>query len=82
MSYCHLCDKFFHTPKNCHSLGSVNSIQGVVATLSQAVSEPTPRILGTAIQNVVQKGEITILPDSGSVAEVLPVYMPSTVNLS
>ena len=58
------------------------TIQGVVATLSQAVSAPTPRVLENFIQDGTPKGEITILPDSGSVAEVMPVALASSLNLA
>ena len=46
-----------------------------MATPSEAISEPTPRIMGTVIQERESKGEILVLPDSGSVAEVMPISM-------
>ena len=87
MSFCNICNKFYHTPDTCRSKGSVNSVQpvnsqGVVATLSQTISEPTPRIMGTVIQDGLTKGEFPVLPDSGSVAEVMPVSMASELDLS
>ena len=54
----------------------------MVATFSQAVSEPTPRILGIVIQDGVQKGEVTILAESRSVAEVMPLSLASTLVLA
>ena len=52
--------------------GTVNIIQGPVTDLA-----PTPRISGTIIQNGSTKGHISVLPDSGSVAEVIPKSLAS-----
>ena len=43
---------------------------------------PTPRISGTIIQNGSTKSHISVLPDSGSVAEVIPESLASSLNLT
>ena len=68
------------SPDNCCSKASLNSFQsvdskGLEATLSQAISYPTPRIMGTIILGGESKGEILVLPDSKSVAQVMPISM-------
>ena len=80
MPYCSRCDRFFHSLKNYptkKNQGTVSTIQGQVAALS-----PTHRVLGKVIQDGTAKGDITVLPDSGSVAEVMPVALASSLNLA
>ena len=57
--------------------GTVSTIQGPVTALP-----PTPRISGKVIQDGTSKGFITVLPDSGSVAEVIPEALASSLNLT
>ena len=94
MNFCDLCNKFIHTTDTCLSskgtgtaTPNVNSVQsadgqGVVATLSEANSEPIPRIMGTVTQEGESEGLISVLPDSGSVAEVMPISMAADLGLS
>ena len=57
--------------------GTVSNIQGPVTALP-----PTPRISGKIIQNGSTKGHISVLPDSGSVAGVIPESLASSLNLA
>ena len=54
----------------------------MVAALSDPISEPTQRVSAVITQNGEQKGTISVLPDSGSVTEIMPTTMATELGLT
>ena len=80
MSFCTICNKFVHTNEQCRG-GFVNVVHGENASVSKPVSGPTPRINGHVTQDGSYKGVLTSLPDSGSVAKVMPIALATSLGL-
>ena len=96
MPFCQICHKFFHSSTNCHqkkengtTKSEVNKLQpqdstngqGTISALSDPISQPTPRVSALITQDGVNKGKASVLPDSGSVTEIMPTKMAKDLGL-
>ena len=77
MRFCTRCHQFFHTKDKCF-VKFVNVVQGKE---HQNTSEPSPRVEGHVTQNGIFKGLITALLDSGSVVDIMPSSLASSLKL-
>ena len=80
MWFCTKCHKFFHTKDTC-KLKFVNVIQENMPSAAKSTSEPSPRVTGHVTQNGIFKGLLPALLDSGSVVDIMPSSLASSLDL-
>ena len=74
------CYQFFHTRDKCR-VKFVKVVQENMPQTNKSASEPSPRVKGHVTQNGIFKGLLPALLDSGSVVDIMPSSLASSLNL-
>ena len=80
MRFCTKCHQFFHTKDKCR-VKFVNVVQENKHQAKEITSELSPRVEGHVTQNGIFKGLLPALLDSGSVVDIMPSSLASSLHL-